>query len=78
MPAHATDHQRRLLQSLFDLHGGNRTAICFAYARAEANGQVFRKRGNYRLSPEMNAEALLAHGLAQGWIEETPGARPSL
>lgn len=76
MPAHATEHQRSLMRSLFRLHDGNRAAICAAYARAEANGQVFRKRGDYRLSSEAYAEALLEHGLAQGWIRGAPAATP--
>lgn len=77
MPSHATEHQRSLMRSLFRLHDGDQAAVCTAYARAEANGQVFRKPGDYRLSPEAYAEALFAHGLSDGWIKSVPASTSS-
>ena len=68
MPSHATEHQRDLMRSLYRLHAGDERAICAAYASAEASGHAFRKHGNYRLSPEAYAAALLADGKAKGWL----------
>jgi hypothetical protein len=68
MPANATEHQRETMRSLFRMHLGDIAATCAAYARAEANGHVFRKGGDFRLSSEDYAKALLVHGLETGWI----------
>lgn len=68
MPATATEHQRELMRTLNRRHQGDETAICAAYAQAEADGRAFRKHGNFRLSPEDYAKALLADGRAKGWL----------
>ena len=68
MPSHATEHQRDLMRSLYRLHKGDRVLICAAYARAEAEGRAYRKRGSLRLSPEEYAMGLLDDGLRKGWI----------
>ena len=70
MPSNATEHQRDLMRSLYRLHGGNQTATCAAYVRAEAEGRAYRKNGSLKLSPEEYAKALLADGLLKGWISD--------
>lgn len=71
MPSHATEHQRDLMRSLYKLHNGDQVLTCAAYARAEANGQAYRKRGSLRMPPEDYARALLEDGLRKGWLTTT-------
>lgn len=68
MPSNATEHQRELMRSLYKLHNGDQILTCAAYAKAEAEGRAYRKRGSLRLSPEDYARALLADGLRKGWL----------
>ena len=68
MPRNATEQQRELMRTLWRLHDGNEPTICSAYARAEIEGRVFRKRGDYRLTSEAYAKALLDDGKLKGWL----------
>lgn len=44
-------------------------AVISAYAQAERDGEVARKRGTDRVDPEAYARALLKDGIKKGWLE---------
>ena len=68
MPHNATKQQREYMRILYRLHNGNESLTCSAYARAELEGRVFRKRGDYNLSSEAYAKEMLADGKLKGWL----------
>lgn len=58
------DYMRILVYEL----GGQKEAVCSAYAKAERDGLVARRRNANDLAPEAYAEALWADGIAKGWL----------
>ena len=60
------------MRSIYKTHNGDPALTCAAYAKAETDGRVYRKRGSLRLSPENYAKGLLADGLRKGWLTKTP------
>lgn len=73
MPASPTRHERELTRALYRLYNAYEAAVCAAYARAEATGKAFRKSGDFTLSSEAYAKALIARGLAEGWLDHATG-----
>ncbi len=56
------------MRRLHRLHAGDEALVCAAYAEAEVKGQAFRKRGDFRMSPEAYARALWRDGIVKGWL----------
>jgi len=61
--------QRNFMRRLFVKHGKNEKAIVTAYANAERQSKVRRKRNANDLTPEQYAGALYQDGIKKGWIE---------
>ena len=58
------------MRRLYYEYDGEKTAVVQAYAQAERNGEVLRKRNEYGLTPEQYAERLYNDGEKNGWIRE--------
>ena len=59
--------QRDFMRNLIALHGGDEEAICRAYAEAERDGRVVRKRNGEGYSAERYAALLLREARRNGW-----------
>ena len=77
MPRNATEQQRELVRALYQLHNGDESSICSAYARAELEGRVFRDLGDYNIPPEAYAQALLSDGRLKGWLAPATSYHPA-
>ncbi len=64
----ATPSQRDMMRALYREHGADETSVCAAYAQAEIDGRVARKRGADSVTPETYAKALWNDGTAKGWL----------
>lgn len=58
------DYMRKLVADL----GVRRDAVCAAYAQAERDGVVLRKRNSSKHTPEDYAARLWLDGTAKGWL----------
>ena len=68
MPSHRPRSQRDVMRQFYRQCGGNETLVVAAYARAEAAGEVQRKRNQNGLTPEEYAKALFRDGEKKGWL----------
>ncbi len=57
------------MRDLHRLYEGDEDMICAAYARAEFEGRAFRKRGDYSITSDDYAKALLTDGKVKGWLK---------
>ena len=62
--------QRDVMRRIYYEYDGEKTAVVQAYAQAERNGEVLRKRNEHGLTPEEYAEWLFRDGERKGWIQE--------
>lgn len=62
--------QRDVMRRLYREHGGDEALVVAAYARAEAAGEVQRKRDKNGQTAEEYAKALFRDGERKGWIRE--------
>jgi hypothetical protein len=60
--------QRDLMKRLYKELGPSRAKVCEAFAAAERAGQVTRKRGTEKTSPEQYASDLWSDGIRKGWL----------
>jgi hypothetical protein len=61
--------QRDLMRKLFALHGPDEDAVCRAYAQAERDGLIIRKRNEGRQTPEQYAAMLWRDAMKNGWAQ---------
>ncbi len=59
--------QRNVMRDLYRKHGGDRDAVCAAYAEAEKAGLAPRKRKG-TTSAEAYAKLLWSNGINKGWL----------
>lgn len=60
--------QRDVMRLLYKEHGGDKTAVVAAYAKAEAESRVARDSNEHKLDATAYAETLYADGVRKGWI----------
>lgn len=61
--------QRDVMRRLHSEYGGDKDTVVQAYAQAERNGEVQRKRNEHGLTPEEYAEWLFRDGERKGWMD---------
>lgn len=61
--------QREYMRKLVNELGAEKNKVCAAYAKAELDGIVPRKRNANGTSPENYAVALWKDGLRRGWLK---------
>jgi hypothetical protein len=64
--------QREKMRELVAKYGMDKEKVCLAYARAERNGEVTRKRNEHDISPEDYADRLWRDGLRKSnpWLKK--------
>lgn len=60
--------QRDFMKELYRRFGNDKAKVCAAYADAERKGEVSRKRGTNKNSPEQYASDLWSDGTRKGWL----------
>ncbi len=68
MSEEPTLKQRDMMRTLYRAHGGDETAVCEAYAKAERLGQVPRASNEYSIPADRYAKALWRDGVSKGWL----------
>ncbi|TIL95140.1 MAG: hypothetical protein E5Y73_08380 [Mesorhizobium sp.] len=61
--------QRDYMRELLVQFGGDKDRVCAAYAQAERDGVVSRKRNGHAMSAEDYAVALWEDGMNKGWLD---------
>jgi len=62
--------QREFMRELFRKLGKDKAMVCAAYADAERRGEITRKRGTDKNSPEQYASDLWSDGIRKGWLAD--------
>ena len=62
--------QRDMMRQLYSRLHRKKESVVAAYARAETNGDVARKKNARRISSHDYAERLFGDGIRKGWISE--------
>ncbi len=60
--------QRDMMRHLVKQYGRDKEKICRAYAAAERNGEVVRKRNSMNRTSEVYADLLWRDGERKGWL----------